>query len=101
MAGLPSVQGQTLSNPQASLGFRTALDRAEEEAGSLSDDYVATEHLLLALLDTPGPARDRLRRAASRATPCSPRCATSAAARPPPAPTRRSATAPCPSSAAT
>jgi ATP-dependent Clp protease ATP-binding subunit ClpB len=63
VAGLPSVQGQTLSNPQASLGFRTALDRAEEEAGSLSDDYVATEHLLLALLDTPGPARDRLRSA--------------------------------------
>src|SRR4051812_2898087 len=63
LADLPSVTGQTLSNPQASLGFRTALDRAEQEAGELGDQFTATEHLLLGLVETPGPVRDRLRQA--------------------------------------
>ena len=30
------------------------IDRAEEEARTLGDDYISTEHLLLALADTKG-----------------------------------------------
>ena len=49
--------------PQPSLGFRTVLDRAEAEAKALSDDFVATEHLLIALAEEPRPRP----RAAARA----------------------------------
>jgi ATP-dependent Clp protease ATP-binding subunit ClpB len=35
--------------PQISAAFAKVLDRASDEAGSMGDDYVSTEHLLLAL----------------------------------------------------
>ena len=35
--------------PGASAAFSKALDRASDEARKLEDDYVSTEHLLLAL----------------------------------------------------
>ncbi len=60
LAGLPSVSG-ALQNPTPSLGFRTALDKAEAAARQLSDDFVASEHLVLGLVETPGPVRDRLK----------------------------------------
>jgi ATP-dependent Clp protease ATP-binding subunit ClpB len=49
--------------PQPSLGFRTVLDRAEVEAKALTDEFVATEHLLLALLEERGRARELLQAA--------------------------------------
>src|SRR3954451_24265430 len=60
LAGLPSVSG-AVQNPTPSLGFRTALDKAEAAARQLSDDFTASEHLVLGLVETPGPVRDRLK----------------------------------------
>jgi ATP-dependent Clp protease ATP-binding subunit ClpB len=49
LAKLPEVHGDaTLS---AGPSFRAALTQAEAEARALRDDYVSTEHLLLALLN--------------------------------------------------
>jgi ATP-dependent Clp protease ATP-binding subunit ClpB len=62
LGSLTSVSGAA-QNPQGSLGFRTALDKAGAAAESLGDDFVATEHLLLGLVETPGPVRDRLTKA--------------------------------------
>ncbi len=59
LAKLPRASGAATA-PQASLGFRTVLDRAAHEARTLSDDYVATEHLLIALADERGRAREIL-----------------------------------------
>ena len=42
-------------------GLAAALGRAEREAERLHDEYVSTEHLLLALLDGDGPAAGLLR----------------------------------------
>ncbi|MGB2954058.1 MAG: Clp protease N-terminal domain-containing protein [Gaiellaceae bacterium] len=52
----PSVEG-TQQQPQASAAFSRVLDRAFEEARRMEDDYVSTEHLLLALEVVP---RDQL-----------------------------------------
>ncbi len=40
--------------------LKKALDAAMKEARALKDDYVSTEHLLLGLIDEPGPALKRL-----------------------------------------
>jgi ATP-dependent Clp protease ATP-binding subunit ClpB len=45
----PSMQGAENLQPQVSNAFRKVLDAAFEEAKKLEDDYVSTEHLLLAL----------------------------------------------------
>jgi len=52
IAGLPKVEGggQIYASPR--LG--KALDAAHKEADKMKDEYVSTEHLLLALLDAPG-----------------------------------------------
>jgi ATP-dependent Clp protease ATP-binding subunit ClpB len=52
----PAVQGSS-QQPHASTEFARVLDRAEEEMRGLEDEYVSTEHLLLALDVAP---RDRL-----------------------------------------
>jgi ATP-dependent Clp protease ATP-binding subunit ClpB len=44
----PSVQGMH-QQPNVSAAFSRVLDRASDEARRLEDDYVSTEHLLLAL----------------------------------------------------
>jgi ATP-dependent Clp protease ATP-binding subunit ClpB len=44
----PSIQGAA-QQPQVSAAFSRVLDRAFDEARSLEDEYVSTEHLLLAL----------------------------------------------------
>ncbi len=56
----PSTSGQAMSGPQISAPFRAVLRRAGEEAERLGDEYISTEHLLLALLEQPSPARDAL-----------------------------------------
>ncbi len=59
LAKLPRASGTT-SLPQPSLGFRTVIDRGEAEAKALGDDYTATEHLLVALVEERGRARELL-----------------------------------------
>src|SRR2546422_10179878 len=56
LRGKPSVQGTT-QQPNVSTAFSRVLDRAADEAKRLEDDYISTEHLLLALDAVP---RDQL-----------------------------------------
>ena len=45
---------QTNAQPNLARELNNVIDRAEEEARTLGDDYISTEHLLLALADTKG-----------------------------------------------
>jgi ATP-dependent Clp protease ATP-binding subunit ClpB len=45
----PSMQGAENLQPQVSGAFRKVLDRAEDEMRKLEDEFISTEHLLLAL----------------------------------------------------
>jgi ATP-dependent Clp protease ATP-binding subunit ClpB len=56
LRGKPSVQGMQ-QQPNVSSQFSRVLDRAADEARRMEDDYVSTEHLLLALDVVP---RDQL-----------------------------------------
>ena len=47
LSRLPSLQGAA-QQPGASTAFSRVLDRAEEEMRKLEDEFVSTEHLLLA-----------------------------------------------------
>jgi len=58
---LPRMQGAA-TIPQASLAFRETMERAKREATEMGDEYVASEHLLIALADHSGTAKDLLRR---------------------------------------
>ncbi len=49
LRGRPAVRGAENLQPQISNAFRKILDKASDEAKKLEDDYVSTEHLLLAL----------------------------------------------------
>ncbi len=51
-----SAAGAQLSN-----GYRAVLRRAGQEAERLNDEYISTEHLLLALLEESSPAREAMR----------------------------------------
>jgi len=53
----PSMQGADNLQPQVSGAFRKVLDRAEDEMRKLEDEFISTEHLLLALDAVP---RDEL-----------------------------------------
>ncbi len=46
---LPSASGSTVQQPAASAALTRVLASALDLAGSMKDDYVATEHLLIAL----------------------------------------------------
>src|SRR4029453_16375698 len=48
LRGKPSVQG-TQQQPNVSAAFSRVLDRAADEAKRMEDEYISTEHLLLAL----------------------------------------------------
>ena len=48
LAQRPAIQGAS-QNPAAGAAFSRVLDRAFDEARKLEDDYVASQHLLLAL----------------------------------------------------
>ncbi len=48
LRGKPSIQGAS-QQPQVGAAFSKVLDGAFDEARKLNDDYVSTEHLLLAL----------------------------------------------------
>jgi ATP-dependent Clp protease ATP-binding subunit ClpB len=62
LATRPSIQGGS-QQPRVSRAFSEILDRASSDARSLEDDYVSTEHLLLALDVVP---RDELLAAIKR-----------------------------------
>jgi len=54
---LPKVSGSGMNQPHLSPSTNKALERAFKEADAFKDEYVSTEHLLLAIADA--PARDR------------------------------------------
>jgi ATP-dependent Clp protease ATP-binding subunit ClpB len=58
---LPRVSGETASGPQASGATQRVLAGAAERARERGDDYVSTEHLLLALAAVAGESADLLR----------------------------------------
>jgi len=51
---LPSASGASVGAPQTSRGLLAVLGAAEREARDRGDEYVSTEHLLLALADQGG-----------------------------------------------
>ena len=59
IAKLPKVSGG--NQPSSSNALQKVLDRASKEADNFKDDYISTEHLLLALTEAKGdPVRDAL-----------------------------------------
>ena len=48
---LPSVTGTSVGEVQTSMAMRRVINKAGELARELSDEYVSTEHLLIALAD--------------------------------------------------
>jgi ATP-dependent Clp protease ATP-binding subunit ClpB len=55
----PTVRGGNVEQ-QLSPAFRRVVRRAGDEAERMGDEYISTEHLLMALLAEPSPARDAL-----------------------------------------
>ncbi len=64
LRGIPKVQG---AEPYLSNRLMKLVDRAEDEAKRLKDEYVSTEHLLLAAAQEKGGAGDALRGAGATA----------------------------------
>jgi ATP-dependent Clp protease ATP-binding subunit ClpB len=62
LATLPRMQGAN-AQPQASRALRAALEDAFAEAEGLKDEYVAVEHLLLALAEAGGLDRQAILKA--------------------------------------
>jgi ATP-dependent Clp protease ATP-binding subunit ClpB len=61
LAEKPSLQGAE-QQPRASAAFSRVLDRAEDEMRKLEDEFISTEHLLLALDAVPrDPLLERLK----------------------------------------
>jgi ATP-dependent Clp protease ATP-binding subunit ClpB len=61
LAKVPQVFGETTSAPQISQPAYKLLEAADEERQDLSDDFLSTEHLLLAMTKVPGGVGDLLR----------------------------------------
>ncbi|MEG8989277.1 ATP-dependent chaperone ClpB [Ignavibacteria bacterium 4148-Me] len=58
---LPKVTGSGLGNQQLSMSTARLFDKAFEEAKALKDEYVSTEHILLAMSEDDGVAGKLLR----------------------------------------
>ncbi|MFT9232540.1 MAG: Clp protease N-terminal domain-containing protein, partial [Bifidobacterium sp.] len=58
---MPSASGSSTAQPQASRQLTVALTQAEHEMQQMGDDYVSTEHLLIAIAVGPSQASDILR----------------------------------------
>ena len=82
-------------------GRGRVLEAADQERTGLDDDYLSTEHVLLAMTEVTGGVGDLLAASVSRTTPCSTRSKTSAAATASRARPPRTSTRPSRSSAAT
>src|SRR5580658_8428950 len=61
LESLPVAQGAQAEAPPISSELAAVLNAADGEARSLGDDYLSTEHLLLAISAHPGRAGDALR----------------------------------------
>jgi ATP-dependent Clp protease ATP-binding subunit ClpB len=59
---LPAAAGASVGAPQTSRALLNVLSTAEREARALSDEFVSTEHLLLALAGLRDPVADVLSR---------------------------------------
>jgi ATP-dependent Clp protease ATP-binding subunit ClpB len=59
---LPSASGVTVSAPQWSRDWHRVISNAERQMSALDDEYLSTEHLLVALADAGGQSADLLRR---------------------------------------
>ncbi|GAA2109505.1 ATP-dependent chaperone ClpB [Actinomadura alba] len=68
LAGLPKAAGSTVGAPQYSRPWLVAINTAANRAKQLEDEYVSTEHLLVALADNDRDAAGSLLQAAG-ATP--------------------------------
>ncbi|MCW2764385.1 MAG: ATPase domain protein [Nocardioides sp.] len=60
LGALPRASGATVQQPAASAALTRVLASALDLAGSMKDDYVASEHLLIALATVESPARKLL-----------------------------------------
>ncbi|MGW7462401.1 ATP-dependent chaperone ClpB [Streptomyces sp. NPDC054797] len=60
LAALPSVTGSTVAPPQPTRELLAVLAEADERAGELGDEYLSTEHLLIAIAAKGGPAGEVL-----------------------------------------
>ncbi len=60
LAALPRASGSTVQQPAASAALTRVLAAALDLASSMKDDYVATEHLLIALAGTESSAQKLL-----------------------------------------
>ncbi|MER5929925.1 ATP-dependent chaperone ClpB [Streptomyces sp. NPDC002054] len=60
LAGLPSVTGSTVAPPQPSRDLLAVLAEADAQAGRLGDEYLSTEHLLIAVAAKGGAAGEVL-----------------------------------------
>ena len=60
LQSLPRATGATVQQPAASAALTRVLAAALDLAASMKDDYVATEHLLIALAGTESPAQKLL-----------------------------------------
>jgi ATP-dependent Clp protease ATP-binding subunit ClpB len=61
LAQIPQVYGQTAQQAQLSQDAYSVLEAADSERASLDDDYLSTEHVLLAMTDVKGGVGDLLR----------------------------------------
>jgi len=57
LAGLPKASGATVAQPTASAALTRVLAGALDLAATMKDDYVATEHLLIAVAGTESSAQ--------------------------------------------
>jgi ATP-dependent Clp protease ATP-binding subunit ClpB len=61
LVNLPSSSGSTVAQPSASRAMSAAIQAASDEARTLGDDYVSTEHLLIGLAAGQSGVADALR----------------------------------------
>lgn len=61
LESLPKVTGAGIGNQSLSNAVAKTLDGAAEEAKKMGDEYISTEHLVLALAKSPGKAGQLLR----------------------------------------
>ncbi len=58
---LPKVSGATFTDTQMSMNAKNFFDDAVKESEKLKDEYVSTDHLVLAMVNQPGRAGQLLR----------------------------------------
>ncbi|BDR55308.1 chaperone protein ClpB [Bombiscardovia apis] len=67
LVALPSASGSSAAQPSASRQLSQVLSRAEQEMRQMGDEYVSTEHLLIAIADVDSQAASILKQAGATA----------------------------------